>query len=304
MELIKSIFENKFKEKLISNISSCFPNTTPVLEFYFENKFEPGYCNALITDDEVASSVQVLPQEIILAGHSFTAKYIYAAATSPNFRRKGYMKNLLDFTANNEKNKNTDFLFLVPCGKDIEKYYEKLGYENFFIIRKINFSQDEFKQFLVKNSCSDIKNFLEPSNNAKYVEKIRNMVYNNKNYVKYSEKDLNYAINLYNNFYGGKFVISGESFAICFFQNADVLKIEDFCAKNFEDSKKLLSIIYKEFPDCSEYHFNVCAENQFFKPYGNCEFYGMIKPLNSNAEQVMVALKKANEFPYLGIPLD
>ena len=76
------------------------------------------------------------------------------------------------------------------------------------------------------------------------------------------------------------------------------------CAKNFEDSKKLLSIIYKEFPDCSEYHFNVCAENQFFKPYGNCEFYGMIKPLNSNAEQVMVALKKANEFPYLGIPLD
>ena len=304
MELIKSIFENKFKEKLISNISSCFPNTTPALEFYFENKFEPGFCNALIKDSEIVSSVQVLPQEIILAGHSFTAKYIYAAATSPNFRRKGYMKKLLDFTANNEKNKDTDFLFLVPCCKSIEKYYEKLGYENFFKVRKIIFSQEEFKKFLVKNSCLDFKNFPKSSSNAKHVEKIRNMVYNNKNYVKYNEKDLHYAINFYNNFYGGKFVISDGGFAICFFQSNGVLKTEDFCTKNFEDSKKLLSLIYREFPDCSEYHFNVCAENQFFKPYGNLEFYGMIKPLNSNAEQIVLALKEANEFPYLGIPLD
>ena len=271
------------------------------MNFFFENKFRPEFCNALIKDDQVVSSIQAFPQEIILEGKSFSAKYIYAAATLPNFRSNGCMKALLDFTAEIEKNRNTDFLFLVPCCKEIEKYYEKLGYENFFKIRKIKFIGKNFKKTICKNPCA--RTYF--SNDFKCpVEKICTMVYNNTNYVKYCQKDINYAAKLYSKFFGGKIVTAGQNFAICFYCKNNILKIIYFCAGNFGDSKLLLNSIYKEFPSCLEYNFDVCAENEFFKSYSNSEFYGMIKPLNSHAEKAVLNIKKSKKFPYLGLPLD
>ena len=210
------------------------------------------------------------------------------------------MKRLLNFTAEIEKERNTDFLFLVPCNKDIEKYYEKLGYENFFKIKKINFSNEDFKRLISESPCVSLR-----SDNFEHsVEKICNMVYNGGNYVKYRQKDINYAEKLYSKFFGGKIVTSGQNFAICFYHTDNILKIIYFCAENLWNSKLLLQSIYKEFPNCSKYSFNVCAENEFFKSYGQSEFYGMIKPLNPVAEKAVPSIKKSEKSPYLGLPLD
>lgn len=300
MEFLTAGIESKFADSLALNIFSSFPNSKELLKFFLKNKFSPEFCNALIKDDQVVSSIQALPQEIILEEKTFSAKYIYAAATLPNFRGKGSMKRLLDFTAQIEKEHGTDFLFLVPCSKDIEKYYEKLGYENFFKIRKINFSNENFKRLILESSCTNLHSGdFKPS-----IEKICNMVYNGSNYVKYRPKDVNYAEKLYGKFFGGKIVTSGQNFALCFFRKDDILEIIYFCAENLWNSKLLLQSIYKEFPNCSGYSFNVCGENEFFKSYGQSNFYGMIKPLNSVAEKAVANIKKSEKSPYLGLPLD
>lgn len=300
MELLTAGIENKFTDSLGLNLLSSFPGSKEMLNFFLKNKFNPKFCNAIIKGDQVISSVQALPQEIILEGKSFSAKYIYAAATLPNFRGKGSMKKLLDFTAEIEKKRNTDFLFLVPCCKAIEKYYEKLGYENFFKIRKINFSNENFKKLISENPCTDgYSGDFEPS-----VEKMCDMVYNDINHVKYCQKDIDYAKKLYTEFFRGKIITSDKNFAICFYCKDNILKIIYFCAENFWDSKLLLHSIYKEFPSCSEYNIDVCAENKFFKLYCRSEFYGMIKPLSPLAEKAVPDIKKNKKFPYLALPLD
>lgn len=299
MELLTAGIENRFIDSLKSKFLLSFPDTLALINFFFKNKFKPEFCNAVIKDDTVISSIQAFPEEIILEGKSFSAKYIYEASTLPNFRRQGYMKRLLNFTAEVERKRNTDFLFLVPCSKDIEKYYEKFGYENFFKIRRINLSNKDFKKLISENPC-------EGTNwgSSRYpVEKICNMVYNNTNYVKHSREDIDYAVKLYGTFFGGEIVAVGKSFALCFYWG-DTLKIIYFCAKSPQDSKLLLHSIYNRFSRCSKYDFEVSAENEFFKSYSSSEFYGMIKPLNSRAENMVLTIKKNKKFPYLGLPLD
>ncbi len=304
MKILQSGIENKFTESLKSNILSCFPNSVPFMNFFFENKFCPQFCNVLIKDNEVVSSLQAFPQKISLDGKTFAAKYIYAVATSPDFRGKGYMKELLEFTSEVEKNRKTDFLFLVPCSKSIEKYYNKFGYENFFKIRKINFSNRDFKKILLENYCLDVYSNYFWDDFSVHMEKIRNMVYNNTNHIKYCKKEISYAVNLYNKFSKGKVITTGESFAICFYCAENVLKIIDFFSKDYRSSAMLINLINKEFPSCTEYHFDICTENKLFKKYGNPEFYGMIKPLNDYSNKLMQTIRKNKKFPYLGLPLD
>ena len=173
MELLTAGIENRFIDSLKSKFLLSFPDTLALINFFFKNKFKPEFCNAVIKDDTVISSIQAFPEEIILEGKSFSAKYIYEASTLPNFRRQGYMKRLLNFTAEVERKRNTDFLFLVPCSKDIEKYYEKLGYENFFKIRRINLSNKDFKKLISENPCEGTN----WGSSGYPVEKICNMVY-------------------------------------------------------------------------------------------------------------------------------
>jgi len=56
-----------------------------------------------------------------------TAGYIFAAATHPNHRKKGYMSALLD-TLSDEK---YDILILRPADDSLVTFYEKAGYHTF-----------------------------------------------------------------------------------------------------------------------------------------------------------------------------
>ena len=220
MELLTAGIENRFIDSLKSKFLLSFPDTLALINFFFKNKFKPEFCNAVIKDDTVISSIQAFPEEIILEGKSFSAKYIYEASTLPNFRRQGYMKRLLNFTAE----------------------VEKLGYENFFKIRRINLSNKDFKKLISENPCEGTN----WGSSGYPVEKICNMVYNNTNYVKHSREDIDYAVKLYGTFFGGEIVAVGESFALCFYWG-DTLKIIYFCAKSPQDSKLLLHSIYNRF---------------------------------------------------------
>ena len=57
--------------------------------------------------------------------------YLYACATLPQFRGKGYMKNLLNAAFEKAQNENAFGLILVPAQPDLFDFYGKCGFQPF-----------------------------------------------------------------------------------------------------------------------------------------------------------------------------
>lgn len=65
-------------------------------------------------------------------GETFSARYIFAAATAKRARSKGYMSALLDYARRSAEKRQIDLLFLVPAEETLFAYYGARGYTNAF----------------------------------------------------------------------------------------------------------------------------------------------------------------------------
>lgn len=56
------------------------------------------------------------------------AHYLYGASTQQDYRRRGIMKRLIDFSLDDASSRGDKFSFLFPANDRLYKYYEKVGY--------------------------------------------------------------------------------------------------------------------------------------------------------------------------------
>ena len=85
--------------------------------------------------DEIASFLFAIPFTARVFDKEYQAVYVYGVGTVPEFRGKGYMKDIFikmeDFFGN-----DIDFYYLVPANETLFPMYEKLGYETAFYLKK------------------------------------------------------------------------------------------------------------------------------------------------------------------------
>ena len=119
------------KKELSSLWQMTFLEDSQVIENFFQTVFSTVVTPVIRIDGEIASSLFLLPCKI----GKFKGKCVYCAMTKYDFRGKGYMKQLLDFSYDYCKEDNLDFLFLVPAEESLFDYYAKCGFEKFGISR-------------------------------------------------------------------------------------------------------------------------------------------------------------------------
>ena len=102
-----------------------------VVDNFFENIFQTTLTPIIKIDDEIVSSLFLLPCKI----GNYNGKCVYCAMTKYSHRGKGYMKKLLDFSYDYCKNNGFDFLFLVPAENSLFDYYSKCGFKKFGVSR-------------------------------------------------------------------------------------------------------------------------------------------------------------------------
>ena len=73
------------------------------------------------------SMLFALPCEVLYKNGSFKAEYIFAAATHPHYRNKGYMGKLLSHC----KKTREGLILLRPASERLSQYYEKYGFKEF-----------------------------------------------------------------------------------------------------------------------------------------------------------------------------
>ena len=119
------------KTQLEKMWQSIFFEDNAVVESFFESIFDTTVTPVIKIDDEIVSSLFLLPCKI----GNFNGKCVYCAMTKYSYRGKGYMKELLDFSYNYCIENGFPFLFLVPAEKSLFNYYENCGFSKFGISR-------------------------------------------------------------------------------------------------------------------------------------------------------------------------
>ena len=105
----------------------CFPDDSEQFAKTFtENCFDD--CRYILKDGKLISMLFLLDCEIVTEEKKVEAKYLYAAATHPSFRSKGFMKKLI----NQVKAEAQEPIITKPANEELFSFYRSLGFKDAF----------------------------------------------------------------------------------------------------------------------------------------------------------------------------
>ena len=302
MELYKKAEQSMFGE-IINIMSSCFNESTYVLKFFFEKRFNINNCYVCIDNGKLVSVLHAIPHKLRFGRETINGVYIYGACTLKKYRGLGHMTGLLKYVHEVSKSKGYECSFLVPESPSLEPFYEKLGYKNLFKLRRLVLTKEEMlnicEEDMINSTSEDNLNFYD-------IEKLRETIHSTQDRVIYNENDIEFAHSLYQSFSFGGIVKTNQGYAFCSTFDIGKIKIRDFTCQE-SGTIELLSKIYNRFPNNSEYIIETSLDNNFFKNFGQPYFYGMINPLSELCDGIVnniITTKNTDEYPYLGISLE
>jgi hypothetical protein len=144
-----------------------------------------------------------LPVNVRIEGEYVSAKYVYAVATLPDYRKKGYAAKILKYASE----KYNEPLILQPENDRLVEYYKRLGFVEAF---------KESPCWIYENCESKSYEVdLENSISASKYKEIRDKYFENNGYVQWDEAAIDYAIKE-NEFCDGKTVLIDDDEALMY----------------------------------------------------------------------------------------
>ncbi len=115
---------------------TSFDDSEASLDFFFEKSVSPDRVLAVFQNGNPVSALYMLESEIIKDKKTYSAYYIYAVCTHPDYRGKGFMRSLFEKLFTVARARKIDYLFLVPEEEYLFKIYEKIGFKTGFSYSK------------------------------------------------------------------------------------------------------------------------------------------------------------------------
>ncbi|MDE6054029.1 MAG: GNAT family N-acetyltransferase, partial [Lachnospiraceae bacterium] len=115
-------------ESVMEIWNRCFGDDRAYIELYLKNRFESENMYVIYEDNRPVSMASLLPVQVTINGKKENARYVYAVATLPEYRNKGYASEIIKHAAQ----KYNEPLVLQPADRDLQEYYEKQGFADAF----------------------------------------------------------------------------------------------------------------------------------------------------------------------------
>ena len=111
---------------------ACFGDEESYVRFFWENCFPQ--CRGLIYEagGQAVSMLFLLPGTLAYKKTSLPAEYVYAVATMPEYRGRGYATELTKQAAGIAQSEGKSALCLRPGEESLYGYYAKLGFVKAF----------------------------------------------------------------------------------------------------------------------------------------------------------------------------
>lgn len=230
------------REDIVVLWKTCFGDSEEYIDFFINNC--PQYiCIQYWLENELVSMLFLLEGNLC----NNKAKYLYAACTHPDFRRKGIMEELIKYSEKYCKALGYSAIFLVPANKQLYDYYNKFGFSASFRRNCVSLTPEHSASGLDFKETSDIDKIL--SLRKKLVAKYDSFIFEDS-VMKYSFKE-----HLYN---GGKILVSdnAEQSALIFYykDGSNIIVKELLCS-----SDEVYGAVIKHFHNKNVENLYICT---------------------------------------------
>ena len=147
----RKLWEKVFKE-----------DTVEFLDYYYSVKTLENEIYVIEEDGEIVSMLHLNPYQMRIGNDIFQTHYIVAVATDENYRKRGYMATLLNYTMQVMKDRGEPFTFLMPAAEAI---YKPFGFEFVYEQKRGTFTGKEYVEsnmtFVMANKidCQEMADF-------------------------------------------------------------------------------------------------------------------------------------------------
>lgn len=119
------------REELKEVYHACFPGD-PDSFWDFELDCRMQADNILVYREQgrIISTVQVLPEQLVVNGKNYPVQYIYAAATLPEAQGRGLMGAMLHYAHDLARERGQRFSVLITQNDTLFDFYSKFGYRD------------------------------------------------------------------------------------------------------------------------------------------------------------------------------
>ena len=128
------VSDQKEMEELKTLWEIGFGDDRTYIDLFFEYKYKENRTYVLSVDNIIAAMVTAIPVNYVVSEKVYEAVMLYAVATRPDERGKGYSTLLMDYVNEDFKNKGFKLSVLVPANKPLIDFYKKRGYAEAFTI--------------------------------------------------------------------------------------------------------------------------------------------------------------------------
>ena len=107
---------------------SVFGDSYEYIDAFFATYRCEDVAHTLSVGGRLVSALYALPFTLYYDGKGVAAAYIYAVATAPEYRGRGYMALLMRNVERLLADRGVRFIYLLPASDSLRAYYARLGY--------------------------------------------------------------------------------------------------------------------------------------------------------------------------------
>jgi len=115
--------ENDEKIRTRQLYEIAFNDTKKFVDYYYRKRIQMNRILVLEEENQIRAMLHLNPHYLSIDGKSVQADYIYAVATLPEYRRRGYMGMLFEYAFHIMKSEGKEFTYLIPEDASIYKKY-------------------------------------------------------------------------------------------------------------------------------------------------------------------------------------
>ncbi|MDE7416894.1 MAG: GNAT family N-acetyltransferase [Lachnospiraceae bacterium] len=213
------VFANETEwESVIEIWNRCFGDDRAYIELYLKNRFESENMYVIYENNRPVSMASLLPVQVTINGKKENARYVYAVATLPEYRNKGYASEIIKHAAR----KYNEPLILQPADRDLQEYYEKQGFADAFgespcwiyagrctgtadiqLLPTDGSNLRAAEEMDVEDKLDILGSWIVSDADEKEYKAVRDQFFEGEGYVEWGEKAIAYAIKE-NQFCGGR----------------------------------------------------------------------------------------------------
>lgn len=280
---------NNDKEGIIRLWHEAFGDSRKEIEFFLENKYIPENTVVCEENGEIISLLFLLEGSFCIKGKDYPSYYLYAACTSKEFRGKGIMGKMLDFSKALATKRGLYYICLMPAEESLFNYYSRFGYIHVFKRMLVKICIDELNSMCIPDEISSDFSF-------KSAERLRNEAYEKIDFFKWDRQSVEFAFSQ-TKLYGGDVFLNNKGYCLYTVQDSVItIKENTFTSYTLVHVLKNIYLAQK----FNEIQIILPNKTNFFDFEYTTVCNGMALPLQSDSELI---LKNADN-PYLGLTLD